>query len=120
MGADLMTLSTEHIATGRNNPNIGTQMVLETNTMRVWHMRLAPGETMPAHRHYHPYFWSVVTDGCAIAEYDDGRTTPISYQAGDTQYFSDLSAENGFVHNLINTGKTELIFVTVEFLTKEA
>lgn len=115
-----MTLSAEHIAKGRNNTNIGTQMVLETNTMRVWHMRLAPGDIMPAHKHAHPYFWSTVTDGEAIAEYDDGRVTSISYQSGDTQYFSDLSAENGFVHNLINTGETELIFVTVEFLTKEA
>lgn len=110
-----MTLSAEDIAKGRTNDAIGTQLVLDTEGMRVWHLRLQPGETMPPHRHDRPYFWTIMADGHAISRYDNGETVTITYNAGDTKYFSDVTPETGFVHDLTNTGDTELVFTTVEF-----
>jgi len=52
---------------------IGTALALWTETMRVWHLRLAPGERLGFHRHDRSYFWSVATDGRARSRYDDGR-----------------------------------------------
>jgi beta-alanine degradation protein BauB len=98
---------------------IGTALALETETMRVWHLRLAPGERLGFHRHDRPYFWSVVTDGRARSRYDDGRVAERTYAAGDTNYFPDLTPETAFVHDIENTGESELVFVTVEFETEE-
>lgn len=97
------------------NERIGTDLVHEAHGMRVWHLCLAPGETLPAHRHDRPYFWTVLTNGCGRSRYADGRIVELIYHKGDTQYFPSLTPENAFVHDLTNTGSSELIFVTVEF-----
>ena len=94
---------------------IGTALVLETETMLVWHLRLAPGERLGFHRHDRPYFWSIVTDGRARSRYDDGRVADRTYAAGDTSHFPDLAPETAFVHDIENIGDSELVFVTVEF-----
>jgi len=110
-----MGLSPEEIAKGRVNDRIGTELVLETPEMRVWHLRLAPGEVAPPHRHDRPYFWTILTDGRSRSDYDDGRSVETTYHAGDTRHFPDLTPQTGFVHNLTNIGDSELVFVTVEF-----
>jgi beta-alanine degradation protein BauB len=98
---------------------IGTSLVLETQVMLVWHLRLAPGERLGFHRHERPYFWSVVTDGRARSRYDDGRVLDRIYAAGDTAYFPDLTPDTAFVHDIENVGDGELVFVTVEFKAGE-
>ncbi|WP_299848291.1 cupin domain-containing protein [uncultured Roseovarius sp.] len=113
-----MTLTPQSIASGQQNAQIGTDLVLETDTMRVWHLRLAPGETIPPHRHDRPYFWTVLTDGKGVSRFDDGQVVPITYKIGDTKNFADLTPSTGFVHDLSNTGDSDLIFVTVEFNTE--
>ncbi len=94
---------------------IGTHLVLETDTMRIWHIYLGPGETLAAHRHDRPYFWTVVTDGLGRAHFGDSHSADVTYRAGDTKYFADLSDDNSFTHDLTNLGSSDLIFVTVEF-----
>lgn len=108
-------LTTAEVAAARGNDRIGTNLVAETDGMRIWHLRLGPGESLPAHRHDRPYFWTVLTDGKARSRYGDGRVVDVTYRKGQTQHFPDLTAEAGFVHDLTNTGTTELLFVTVEF-----
>ncbi|RPH25529.1 cupin domain-containing protein [Buttiauxella warmboldiae] len=98
-----------------NHDRIGTSLVLETEQMRVWQIHLEPGETLPAHRHDRPYFWTVLTDGKACSRYGDGRVVNIVYRRGESKNFPDLNAETMFVHDITNTGEAALIFVTVEF-----
>ncbi|MCB1456430.1 MAG: cupin domain-containing protein [Nitratireductor sp.] len=108
-------LTDREIAQARTNDRIGTDLVLDTGAMRIWHLRLAPGQTLPAHRHDRPYFWTVLTDGKGRSRFGDGHIADITYRAGDTKHFDDLKSCNGFVHDLTNTGEDELVFVTVEF-----
>ncbi len=108
-------LSSSEVERALGNDRIGTELVAETGGMRIWHLRLAPNETLPAHRHDRPYFWTVLTDGTAISRYGDGRIEDVIYKNGQTQHFPDLSPDNTFVHDLTNTGEEELAFVTVEF-----
>lgn len=56
-------LTDQEILKARANDRIGTDLVLETETMRIWHLRIGPGETLAAHRHDRPYFWTVLTNG---------------------------------------------------------
>ncbi|NSY40860.1 cupin domain-containing protein [Leisingera sp. ANG59] len=108
-------LSAREIDQARGNDQIGTKLVAETGNMKIWHLRLAPGETIAAHRHDRPYFWTVLTDGKAKSRYGDGRIEDITYASGQTQHFPDLTPDNAFVHDLTNTGDAELVFVTIEF-----
>lgn len=101
-------------AAGFDNHAIGTRLVHETDAMIVWHMHLAPGDRIAAHCHDKPYFWTVMTDGFGRSRYADGSIVDIKYKAGDTKSF-DLTPETAFVHDLENTGETDLVFVTVEF-----
>jgi beta-alanine degradation protein BauB len=107
--------SADTLAAGRANDRIGTELHLETDSMRIWHLRLSPGQRIAYHRHDRPYFWSVTTDGKGRSHFDDGRIVDIDYKKGESKYFNDLSAENMFVHDLTNIGDSELVFVTVEF-----
>jgi quercetin dioxygenase-like cupin family protein len=102
-------------AANQTSRRIGTELALETETMLIWHLRLAPGERLGFHRHDRPYFWSVVTDGRAVSRYDDGRVAERTYAAGDTAHFPDLTLDTAFVHDIENVGESELVFVTVEF-----
>ncbi|WDZ80139.1 hypothetical protein PWG15_32500 (plasmid) [Ensifer adhaerens] len=101
------------------NDRIGTELVLDGEALRVWHLRLKPGETLRPHRHDRPYFWTALTDGKARSRSGDGRVTDVVYRAGDTRHFGDLTPETAFVHDLTNTGDAELVFVTAEFTHKD-
>lgn len=104
--------------TAFQNDQIGTRLVSKTPAMSIWHIRLAPGETLPPHRHDRPYFWTVLTDGQGRASYDDGRVVDVTYTAGDTQHH-DQYLSNRFAHDLTNNGASDLVFVTVEFNIQE-
>ncbi len=104
------------IEAARTNDQIGTSLEFENDRMRVWHLRLAPGQRLPFHRHDRPYFWTVLTDGKGRSQFGDGRIVDIEYRRGDTKYF-DLSPTNMFIHDLRNIGSEELLFATVEFAT---
>ncbi|MDG0995758.1 MAG: cupin domain-containing protein [Gammaproteobacteria bacterium] len=108
-------LTPAELEKARENDGIGTELVAKTSGMRIWHIRLAPGQTLPPHRHDRTYFWTVLTDGKGRSQFENGGVKDIAYTAGDTKHFADLTPENAFVHDLTNTGEHELVFVTVEF-----
>ena len=107
------TLRTE-ICKNWMNRQVGSRVVSETDSLRIWHLTLAPGERAPFHRHEESYFWTVLGDGMSRSHYDDGSVRDAQYNAGDTKHF-DLTNGDFFVHDLENIGNTTLRFVTVEF-----
>ena len=101
----------------RRSPNgcVGQKLVSENERVRVWHIRLKPGERMGFHRHALDYFWSVLTVGRARAHMDDGSTVEHTYTPGETRH--ETHAAGHFkVHDLENIGDSDLVFCTVEFL----
>lgn len=99
----------------QQNGCVGTELVSETDRVRVWMIRLAPGERIGFHRHVLDYFWTAVTAGIAVSHMQDGATYERRYFAGETQHES-YAAGTGKVHDLQNIGDSELVFTTVEFL----
>lgn len=95
---------------------VGTQLVSETDSCRVWHLTIAPGERLPFHRHVLDYFWTVLSNGTARSYYEGGAVREMTYRAGDTRHFT-FSAGEHMVHNLENIGEETLVFVTVEWKT---
>jgi len=99
------------------NPNgcVGQRLLSESDRVRVWEIRLKPGQRFGFHRHVLDYFWSVSTDGKARAHVSDGTTVEHTYKAGETRHETH---ERGHykVHDLENIGTSDLNFITVEFL----
>ncbi len=114
-GADWSDELKADLARNALNGAVGHELVSETDRVRVWLLRLAPGERIGFHRHVLDYFWTVMGDGKARSHYGDGSTADTTYRAGDTRHMRFGPGEF-MVHDLINIGDTTLVFTTVEFL----
>jgi hypothetical protein len=99
------------------SPNgcVGTELLSETDTVRVWTIRLPPGERVGFHRHVLNYFWTAITPCRGRQHLMDGSTVEYSYAAGETRHES-YGAGECKVHDLENIGDADMVFMTVEFL----
>jgi quercetin dioxygenase-like cupin family protein len=98
--------------------HVGSRLLSQNPRVRVWEIRLAPGERWHAHRHVLDYFWTAITAGRSRQHTSDGTTRDVSYQAGQTRH---LHFEHGeyLLHDIENIGDTELVFTTVEHLDSD-
>src|SRR5919202_4390111 len=97
------------------NPCVGSQLLSESDRVRVWMIRLAPGERVGFHRHVLDYFWTSVNGGRGRQHVHDGTTVEYTYAPGETRH-ETYGAGQFKVHDLENVGDREMIFMTVEFL----
>jgi hypothetical protein len=97
------------------NGCVGTALISETDRVRVWMIRLAPGERIGFHRHVLDYFWTSVNGGRGRQHVHDGTTVEYSYQPGETRH-ETYGAGQFKVHDLENLGDKEMVFMTIEFL----
>ena len=99
------------------HPNgcVGTTLLSESDRVRVWVIRLQPGERVGFHRHVLNYFWTAMTACRGRQHLMDGSTVEYDYQAGETRH-ETYRAGQFKVHDLENIGDTEMVFMTVEFL----
>lgn len=98
-----------------NNPCVGNRLLSESDRVRIWMIRLAPGERFGFHRHVLDYFWTCVTGGRGLQHVKGGTTVEYTYQPGETRHETYGTGEDK-VHDLTNIGDKEMIFMTVEFL----
>jgi quercetin dioxygenase-like cupin family protein len=101
----------------RKNPNpcVGSTLLSETDRVRVWIIRLQPGERIGFHRHVLDYFWTAVSGGRGRQHVHDGTTVEYTYQPGETRH-ETYGAGEYKVHDLENLGDQEMVFMTIEFL----
>ncbi|MCG7596754.1 hypothetical protein [Mycobacterium sp. PSTR-4-N] len=111
---DLRAEFAEHAHDG----HVGSRLLSENDRVRVWEIRLAPGERWHAHRHVLDYFWTAVNAGRSRQHTADGTTREVSYAAGETRHFR-FAAGEFLLHDIENVGDTELVFTTVEHLDSE-
>ena len=97
------------------NGCVGSQLLSESDRVRVWVIRLQPGERIGFHRHVLNYFWTAMTACRGRQHLMDGSTVEYDYQAGETRHETYPSGQFK-VHDLENIGATEMVFMTVEFL----
>jgi quercetin dioxygenase-like cupin family protein len=99
----------------QNNPCVGSTLLSETERVRVWEIRLKPGERIGFHRHVLDYFWTAVTGGRGRQHVHDGSTVEYTYQPGETRHETYGPGEFK-LHDLENLGDKDMIFMTIEFL----
>ncbi|MGN6462938.1 MAG: hypothetical protein ACTHLY_17290 [Pseudolabrys sp.] len=95
------------------NPCVGSMLLSENEKLRVWMIKLAPGERIGFHRHVLDYFWTSVNGGRGRQHVHDGSTVEYTYQPGETRH-ETYGAGEVKVHDLTNIGDTDMIFMTVE------
>ena len=95
--------------------DVGTQLLFENGRVRVWEIRLEPGERAPFHRHEHPYFYVCVQPSRVRTRFPNGVFAEGDEDEGGVAFMDHSSAEPG-IHDLENAGSTTLRYVTVELL----
>jgi quercetin dioxygenase-like cupin family protein len=98
-----------------HNGCVGSTLLSENDRVRVWIIRLAPGERIGFHRHVLDYFWTSVSGGRGRQHIHDGSTVEYSYRPGETRHETYAAGEFK-VHDLENLGDKEMVFMTIEFL----
>ena len=102
-----------------HNGCVGTELLSETDKVRVWIIRLKPGERVGFHRHVLNYFWTSVNGGRGRQHLMDGSTVEHTYAPGETRHESYGPGEYK-VHDLENLGDQDMIFMTVESIEGSA
>ena len=98
-----------------HNGCVGTELLSETDKVRVWIIRLKPGERVGFHRHVLDYFGTSVNGGRGRQHLMDGSTVEYTYSPGETRHETYGKGEYK-VHDLENLGDQDMIFNTIEFL----
>jgi hypothetical protein len=78
--------------------NVGHEIVMENEAVRIWEVRLEPGETIDFHMHYHPCVIISLGGDANEVESIFGDTRPTMEPKGKTLYFGEPRP----VHKLTN------------------
>lgn len=90
--------------------DVGTSVVFENEHVRVWEVRLEPGEVQDWHLHHHPYLIVAIEGANNHMEFLDGSEDRHMVETtGRTIY-----REAGKVHKLTNEGQTRYVSRLVE------
>jgi hypothetical protein len=95
------------------NHAIGTMLWFENEHVRVWEVRLEPGQRAPFHGHAQTYFWTCIDPGKGFQRYPDGTAEAFDFTLGET-VFNEITADDPMLHDLENTDDHLLRFVAIE------
>lgn len=97
------------------NRHIGSRVLFENERVRVWEVRLQPGERGEFHIHDRHYFWTVVDGGIGKQRSADGTYKLRRYDTGDTSFQAN-TPDDAMIHDFENAGEAVIRFITVELL----
>lgn len=89
---------------------VGQRVLLENEHVRVWEIRLEPGETIDFHIHYHPYLVVSLGGGENEIETIFGRHIKTDEPLGSTVFINEMRA----VHRLTNRAKVPYLSRLIE------
>ena len=98
-------------ATEAASKNIGTRLLFENDRVRVWEMRLRPGESTERHLHDSDYLFVNLTRAKVKLYPEQGEPEESEATPGSVTY---TEVGGGIVHTLQNVGDTEHWEVLVE------
>ena len=89
---------------------VGQRIVLENEHVRVWEIRLEPGETIDFHIHYHPYVVISMGGGQNEIETVFGQRIKTDEPAGSTVFINEMRP----VHRLTNRANVPYVSRLIE------
>lgn len=103
----------DEISSARENLTVGTTVWHENDQVRIWDLRLEPGERLPFHCHTSTYYWVCTSPGRGIQRWPDGNLAVFDFRVGEID-FLEASPDEPLIHDLENIGDSTLRFSTVE------
>ncbi len=88
---------------------IGDKILFENEYVRVWSVKLDPGERQAWHQHHLPYLIVPMTEGKNIMTFEDGRERATEETPGNV-----LWREAGIPHELLNNSDWQYRNVLIE------
>lgn len=92
--------------------DVGTRLLFENDRVRVWDLRLEPGESTGLHRHASDYLYVVIGDGQLQAVHADGSSDPPREMSDGDVHFREVDGEA--VHAAVNAGDQPWRNIVVE------
>ncbi len=89
-------------------PSASSQLLQESERVRITHWRFAPGAETGWHRHAHDYVVVCLTAGRLVAETANGDV------ATDLRFGQTYSRPAGVEHNIVNANAHEFAFIEIE------
>jgi hypothetical protein len=96
---------------------IASRIIMENDRVRIWEMRLAPGEKSDLHRHDCDYVMIQVAGDKMAAHFepDSGGEWPgIDYIEGEVAPGNVIWAKRGGIETAVNIGSQEFYEIVVE------
>lgn len=88
---------------------VGQEIILENDRVRIWHITLAPGETQPLHHHDLPYVVIAVQGARNVIHTAAGERIDADEETGGVVF-----REPGATHTLTNDGDTVYVARIIE------
>lgn len=89
---------------------VGQRVVLENEHVRIWEIRLEPGQTIDFHIHYHPYVIISLGGGENDIETIFGRHVKTEEPLGSAVFINEMRA----VHRLTNRARIPYLSRLIE------
>jgi len=94
---------------------IGTEVVFENDHVRIWHLRLGPGERSAVHRHDNDYVLVQVSGGKIASEPEPDHAGEYQdYIEADVNPGDVVYIKRGGVETAVNKGDRDYLEVIVE------
>lgn len=90
--------------------DVGQEIILESEHVRVWHISLDPGESQTWHLHHNPYLVVAIEAADNRITYTDGTSRDVHEFVGRT-----IEMVPSPVHMLTNVGQTRYVSRLIEF-----
>ena len=91
---------------------VGTKLLFENDRVRVWDLRLAPGESTGLHRHTTDYLYVVLGGGTLQGVDADGNNKPVQEMTDGDVVFRNIDGKD--IHEAINIGDRDWRNIVVE------
>jgi mannose-6-phosphate isomerase-like protein (cupin superfamily) len=89
--------------------DVATTLLLENERVKVWEMRLEPGESSALHRHEHDYLLYILEGTSIDADRPDGSSTSYPVSPGQLVF-----VPRGGTERAVNRGSTRFRELLVE------
>ena len=109
------------MADDREFGDIATKLLFENERVKVWEMKLAPGEQSPLHRHENDYVMIQLDGDTVSARFEPdsqdsfgGSSLPDRTIEGEVAYGTVIWSERGGIETAINNGAKTFHEIVVE------
>lgn len=97
--------------------NIASKVIMENDKVRIWEMRLAPGEKSDLHRHDLDYIMIQIAGDKMAGQFEPdsgGEWAGLDQVEGDVSPGNVLFAQAGGIETAVNIGKEDFYEIVVE------